>query len=50
MITTIPHFFISIYFFIHVDGEKARSRGNISSLPKSIAKDKTIFEKPEYAA
>ena len=32
-----------------MDGISAISMGKISSRPRSIAKDKTIFEKGEYA-
>ena len=37
------------YLFVHVDGINAIIMGSISSLPKSIAKDNTIFDAPEYA-
>ena len=36
-------------FFLHDEGIIAIRRGKISSLPKSIANDKTSFEKLEYA-
>ena len=32
-------------FFLHVDGDIKINIGKISSLPKSITKDRTIFEK-----
>jgi hypothetical protein len=35
------------YFFDHVEGEKHNSKGNISSLPRSIAALKTSFENTE---
>ena len=38
------------YFFTHVRGDNIIIIGNISSRPKSIAKEKIIFEKPLYAA
>ena len=37
------------YLLVHVDGINAIIMGSISSLPKSIAKDNTIFDAPEYA-
>ena len=38
------------YFLFQKTGVNTKSMGNISSLPKSIAIDNTIFEKGEYAA
>lgn len=33
-----------IQFFSHVEGDKARNIGNISSLPRSIATDRSTFD------
>lgn len=35
-------------FFVHVDGISAKSSGYISSLPRSIVAESTIFENAEY--
>lgn len=39
-----------VHFLFHVEGMSTNNIGYISSLPSSIAKDNTIFEKGEYAA
>ena len=38
------------YFLLQVDGMRAIRSGKISSRPKSMAKERTIFEKSLYCA